>query len=142
MIRKATLEDLESVLKLEQTFGAEAFTKRSLRHFIENGSTLIIEVKDSIAGYAIVTKRKGSKVARLYSITIAEELRGRGYSKQLLSAAEDLARQWGLAEMRLEVAESNEVAKGLYNRARYHTFDRINDYYASGEACLRLKTDL
>ena len=142
MIREAILEDLESVLQLEQTFGAEAFTRRSLRHLIENGSTLVMEVNDDIIGYAIVTDRRGSKIARLYSITIAETHRGRGYSKQLLSAAENMARKWGMTELRLEVAESNEVAKGLYNRAGYQQFSRIDDYYASGEACLRLNYQL
>jgi [ribosomal protein S18]-alanine N-acetyltransferase len=142
MIRIATLDDLGSILSLEQTFGAEAFSRRSLRHFVMCGSTLVIEHKDVVIGYSIVMKRKGSSLARLYSITIDEQWRGRGYSKQLLSASEEAARSHGLNRMTLEVAESNSVAISLYQLAGYTQKSRIPSYYASGEACFKLYKDL
>jgi len=142
MIRIATLDDLGSILSLEQTFGAEAFSRRSLRHFVKQGLTLVMEQNCNIIGYSIVMKRKGSNIARLYSITISETHRGRGYSKQLLSACEDMARSWDVGYMRLEVAENNLVARSLYSRAGYYSIGQTADYYDSGEGCFRLETEL
>jgi ribosomal protein S18 acetylase RimI-like enzyme len=123
---------------MEQTFGAEAFARRSLRFFIAQGSTLLIERKDEIIGYCIVRFRKGSTYARLYSITISEEHRGHGYSKELLGAAEMFAMKRGADRMGLEVAESNVIAKSLYKLAGYSVTKTITEYYGDGQACVKM----
>ena len=97
MIRIATLKDLESILEIEKTFGADAFTRRCLRFFILKQSTLVID-EDGILGYSIVLVRKNSSKARLYSIAIAEPYRGNGYGQALLDASESLAIKLGLTE--------------------------------------------
>ena len=143
MIRKATLEDLESILRLEQTFGAEAFSKRSLRHFLIRGSTLVMEHElGNIMGYAILLTRRGSTKARLYSITIDPDHRGRGWSKQLLSATEEEARALGCIQMTLEVAVSNVIAKALYDRAGYSIVKLLPGYYRDGGDALKMAVTL
>jgi ribosomal protein S18 acetylase RimI-like enzyme len=137
MIRTATLDDLESVLKLEQTFGAEAFSRRSLRHHIKKGMTLVIDETD-IRGYSIVMVRRGSTLARLYSITVSEQYRGNGYGQALLAASESLAIKLGSDRIRLEVAEGNAIAQKLYLSNGYGRPIRLNGYYGDGEAAIRL----
>lgn len=137
MIRISTLDDLESILSIEKTFGAEAFSKRSLRHHIKKRMLLVIDEGD-IRGYSIIMTRKGSTLARLYSIAIAEQYRGNGYGLALLRASENLAIKLGSDRISLEVAESNMVARALYAREGYHSPKRLIAYYESGEAALRL----
>ena len=137
MIRVATLDDLESVLKLEQTFGAEAFTKKSLRHFIMIGSTLILEENEPI-GYSIVLFRKRSTLARLYSIAIAEPYQGKGYGRLLLESSESFAIAKGCDRMGLEVSENNVPARSLYEARGYGGARRLSWGYNDGSAALRL----
>ena len=138
MIREATLEDLESIVKLENTFGVEAFSRKSLRFFIVNRSTHVLEKNDEVIGYTIVRFRKGSTYARLYSITVSEEHRGRGYSKHLLGSAEMYAVDRGMDRMGLEVAESNSIAIALYKLAGYTVTKKITDYYSDGQSCIKM----
>jgi len=138
MIRKAILGDLDAICKIEQTFDAEAFSRRSLRHFVIQESALVLEEGD-IRGYCIVTVRTGSTLARLYSIAIAEQYRGKGYGIALLRAGEQEARTLGRSRMGLEVAEGNLAARSLYAREGYLEVERIEGYYESGEAAFRLR---
>jgi ribosomal protein S18 acetylase RimI-like enzyme len=138
MIRKATLEDLESILEIEKTFGAEAFTRRSLRYHIVNQKTLVID-DNGVRGYSIVLARKGSAKARLYSIAIAEPYRGYGYGQALLKASESFAiSSFGAIGMTLEVAESNRVARRFYSDFGYFEVKRIENYYQNGDRAYRL----
>ena len=131
MIRTATLKDLESIVEIEKTFGADAFTRRCLRHLISNQSTLVID-KNRILGYSIVLVRKNSTKARLYSIAIAEPYRGNGYGQALLKASENLAITLGCDRIGLEVAENNRVAQGLYKAMGYKLLKTIENYYSDG----------
>jgi ribosomal protein S18 acetylase RimI-like enzyme len=137
MIREATLDDLESIVKLEETFGAEAFTRRSLRYLIKKQTTLVIDIGE-IIGYSTVLARKNSARARLYSIAIARPYRGNGHGQALLEASESLAIRMGRNKMCLEVAENNRVALGLYEARGYKLLKRLPNYYSDGTHALRL----
>lgn len=138
MIRKAILGDLDAICKIEQTFAAEAFSRRSLRYFVVRGSVLVLD-KGDIRGYCIVTVRSGSTLARLYSLAVAEQYRGKGYGLALLRESEQEARRLGRLRMGLEVAEGNLAARSLYAREGYKEVEKVEAYYGSGETALRLR---
>ena len=83
--------------------------------------------------------RRATSVARLYSIAVAEDARGRGVGEQLLSAAEDEARRRGDLFMRLEVRADNASAIALYERLGYKAFGRHLDYYEDHAEAIRLE---
>ncbi len=57
--------------------------------------------------------------AWIYDIAVAEDLRGRGYGRRLLSAAEAEARRAGATHLALNVFGDNAVARSLYESAGY-----------------------
>jgi len=138
MIRKATLSDLESILSIEQQFGAEAFSKRSLRHLVLNGSTLVVDEGD-IRGYASVLLRSNSSIARLYSLAVSEQYQRIGYGKALLESALDRAREAERGALALEVSATNLSARALYDRSGFLPIAELPDYYADGSSAIRMK---
>jgi ribosomal protein S18 acetylase RimI-like enzyme len=138
MIRKAALSDLESILSIEQQFGAEAFSKRSLRHLVLNGSTLVVDEGD-IRGYASVLLRSNSSIARLYSLAVSEQYQRIGYGKALLESALDRAREAERGALALEVSATNLSARALYDRSGFLPIAELPDYYADGSSAIRMK---
>jgi ribosomal protein S18 acetylase RimI-like enzyme len=58
-------------------------------------------------------------VAYVYNVEIAEAMRGRGYGRAAMLAAEQYAREHGSAEIGLNVFGFNERARALYDSLGY-----------------------
>jgi len=139
-IRPARPSDLAALIAIEnESFMDDRLSRRSLRYFLlaKNAAFLVFESRGSIRGYSLIALRKGSHVAKLYSIAVARPGRGRALGRTLLRAAEAAARQRGAAVIRLEVRSRNRHAIALYEGLGYRKFGRIEDYYADGAAALR-----
>ena len=67
----------------------------------------------------IALERDGEEGAWIYDIEIVPELRGRGYGRTLLYAAEREARQRGIKSLGLNVFGGNVIAQRLYESAGY-----------------------
>jgi ribosomal protein S18 acetylase RimI-like enzyme len=91
-----------------------------------------------LAGYALVVFRRGSRVARLYSIAVDPAARRLGLGRQLLRSAEQAAVAVGAEEMRLEVRADNGAAIAAYEGAGYQPIGRYSDYYEDRADALRL----
>lgn len=74
-------------------------------------------------GYVVVSRgfslEQGGTFALLDELYLAPHARGRGWGAQLLAAVQALARDWGVASLRLEVHHHNPRAKALYTRLGY-----------------------
>lgn len=139
-IRKGVRSDLDALVAIENCcFTTDRLSRGSLRYFLAapNAVLLVAKVEGALAGYALVALRKGSAVARLYSIGIDPAFRGRNLGLALLKAAEKAARAHGAGAMRLEVRSRNRRAIALYEAKGYRRFGRIEDYYEDGAAALR-----
>jgi len=95
-----------------------------------------------MSGYALVLFRARSGGARLYSIAVDAAHAGRQLGSTLLKAAEDAARRRGASAVRLEVCETNAVAKNLYRKFGYAPVDQLPAYYGDGRDALRLQKSL
>jgi len=144
-IREAALSDLNALLALETAcFEGDRLSRRSLRAFIHDGAhhLLVWEEDAVLRGYALLLFRRGTLLARLYSLAVHPDCRGRGIAGQLLDAAEDHARQRNCMFLRLEVREDNRAAIALYEQRGYRRFDRVTDYYEDAAAALRMEKRL
>ena len=131
-IRVATLADLAAVVALEQAcFALDAQTGRSLRHLLTraHGDFLVAVIDDAIVADVVVLYRRGSRVARLYSIAVGPAARGRGVAAALLAQAERHAIARGCVVMRAEARWSNTASRGLFAAAGYRETARLADYY-------------
>jgi ribosomal protein S18 acetylase RimI-like enzyme len=136
-IRPGLRTDLDVLAAIEsQCFDSDQLSRRSLRYFLRvpNAALLVAEMRGAVAGYALVAFRSGSAIARLYSIAIKPDFRGRNLGLALLKAGERAARERGASLMRLEVRSRNRRAIALYERYGYCRYDRIEDYYEDGAA--------
>ena len=100
-------------------------------------SVIIAEVGSKVAGCALVLYRRGSKLARLYTIAVARDFQRRGLARQLLVAAEENATRRGRRVMRLEVREDDAGAIALYETSGYRRFGRRARYYDNRIDALR-----
>ena len=145
MIREAQNSDLDRLVDIEdRSFEADRITRRRFRHLLEKGNatTLVDEHDGVLGGYALVLYNKGTSLARLYSIGVDPDLRGRGIGLGLLEAAEKDALENECVVMRLEVRKDNEPAIALYRNHGYRVFDVAEDYYEDHSEALRMEKSL
>ncbi len=139
-IRRGRKSDLNALQAIEDCcFTTDRLSRRSLRYFLAaaNAVFLVAEVGGEIAGYALIAFRRGSAIARLYSIAIHPDYRGRNLGRTLLKDSEKTARSAGAERMRLEVRARNRRAITLYEAHGYQRFGRIEAYYEDGAAAFR-----
>lgn len=141
-IRRAGDSDLPALLELESTsFRSDRISRRSFRRWLRHRDCVFLVAIEgaSLLGYALVTLRRGTRLARLYSLAVNPEARGRGLAEALLKAAEQDAREAGALYMRLEVASDNHPAIALYQKLGYTRFGLYKDYYEDHGDALRME---
>lgn len=124
-ILPAQLSDLDELLRLEQeSFQTDVLSKASFRHFLQSDKSDLIVAKKSkqILGYALMLYKRGTSLARLYSIAVDPKARGLGIGSKLLKRSEELALDRNKAYLRLEVRTDNKKAIELYKDSGYRQF--------------------
>lgn len=142
VVRRASVRDLDMIDRIEQrSFARDRFPRRNLRRVLKSPASvfLIAELDGAPAGYLMLLFRKGASVARLYSIAVDPEFRGRGVGESLLSEAATVAAAGGAGRLRLELRPSNAAAQRLYERAGFTLLERRAGYYDDGEDAIRME---
>ncbi len=138
-VRRASPADLGDLIDLENaTFNSDRLSPRQWKHHLGSAraSVLVIELDDRSCAAAVMFFRKGSPLARLYSLAVAADLRGRGIGEILLDACEGDAIDRGCTRLRLEVRDDNGPAQRLYERRDYRLLASRPDYYEDGATAL------
>lgn len=145
MIRDARLADLNGLVALEERcFVLDRFSRRQFRYLITRaqGRLLVDERAGKLIGYVLVLFRRGTSLARLYSIAVDPRARGKGAGRGLLEAAEKSAVDANCAYLRLEVRPDNEESIRLYRSAGFRKLGEVSDYYEDGMEALRYEKAL
>lgn len=130
--RRAGIEDVPALLQLEQKcFLNDRISQRSFKRFIaETRSDLILAERDSqLVGYFLLIYRKGTSLARLYSLAVDPACRKQGIAEFLMLQAEKTAAARYCVLLRLEVRYDNSAAIKLYQKLNYHEFAVKHDFY-------------
>ncbi len=141
-IREVVAADLHELSELEQrSFASDRLSRRRLRHWIgaPNRAFLVAVSGSRILGYGLALLHRGTRLARLYSLAVAQNARGQGLGARLILALEEAVAQRGRLHMRLEVAEDNQAAIALYTGLGYVGFGSYQDYYEDHQAALRMQ---
>jgi ribosomal protein S18 acetylase RimI-like enzyme len=127
-----------------RVFASDRLSRVRLRALARSETAFLVvaERGRSLVGYALVLTRRGSSVARLYSLAVAPEAARGGVGSRLLAAAESFAAKHGARRLRLEVRADNAAAVSLYERRGYGPIGRREDYYEDGMAALRYERAL
>lgn len=135
-VRRAVDGDLPALIELEDaSFASDRISPRQWRWHLESDSARVLVAlhERRLVGACVVFFRKGSDLARLYSMAVASDLRGQRVGEQLLEAAETASRRGGRRRLRLEVRAGNSPAQRLYERNGYQRLAALPAYYEDGE---------
>jgi ribosomal protein S18 acetylase RimI-like enzyme len=145
-VRTAAPADLDALVALElRAFSGDRMSRVQYRRHLASPRAAVLvagTADEGLLGSALVFFRKGSTLARLYSIATAPAARGQGVGAGLLAAAEQAARRRGCRALRLEVRVDNAAAIGLYERAGYRRIGRYAGYYEDGADAWRYEKPL
>jgi len=135
-VRRAELSDLDDLVALEQhAFDSDRMSRAQFRRHLESDSAQVLIASAHhrrFLGAAVVFFRRGSRVARLYSLAGHLDGRGLGIGSALAAAVEVAARARHCHALRLEVRGDNDRAIALYERLGYRRIGLLPGYYEDG----------
>ena len=127
-VRKMTEEDLLSVIEIEEASYPFPWTHGIFRDCLHIGySCWVYEVDDVIQAYAVMSTGAGE--AHILTLVVKDEYRGQGIGKMLMRFLIDLARQYHVETILLEVRPSNKIAVKLYEKLGFNELGLRPDYY-------------
>jgi ribosomal protein S18 acetylase RimI-like enzyme len=143
-VRRAVHADDAAILELEEHFPSDRLSLRSLRRFLKSDHVpvWVAELHGTVVGSLILLTRRNSRRARIYSVVVAPQARGRRLGERMVRAAETFARRQGLVAVSLEVRADNAAARGLYGKLGYGQVRTLPGYYEDGGDGLLLRKDL
>lgn len=143
-LRVAQPGDLDGILALEQAaFPPEdCFPRRSWRGLLVTPSALCMVVDEHrVIGSIAWLLRSTSTLARMYSLAVHPDARGRGLGRRLVAESlRKLPRR--VDTLGLEVRSDNGAAVGLYCALGFLETARLPDYYGPGRSGLRMRASL
>tara|TARA_R110002126_G_scaffold16136_1_gene64956 strand:- start:153 stop:1289 length:1137 start_codon:yes stop_codon:yes gene_type:complete len=131
-IRPAALSDVTALQTIEhRCFDSDRLSVRSFRRFIteKRSDLMVLHVGSELAGYFLLIYRRGTSLARLYSIAVDPAFRQQGLAEKLMNEAQRQAASRLCALLRLEVRKDNLAAITLYQKLQYHEFAIKHDFY-------------
>ena len=133
-IETATITLLDKLYEIEeQCFDQEAFTKRQISYLLTDYNTIALMAKtdNDIAGFIIaqVEVEENTEFGHIITINVAPNYRRQGIATKLIHEIENLLKQKGITQCRLEVREDNKHAIKLYQKLGYQTVGILENYY-------------
>lgn len=145
MIRPARLDDLDALVRIENTsFESDRISRRNFRYLLTraNAATLVEERDGRVLGYAMLLFHTGTSLARLYSYAVAPAFQRRGIGRNLVEAAERLGLERECISLRLEVRRDNAASIELFEKLGYRYLESVSDYYEDHAMALRFEKTL
>ena len=135
-IRPATATDLPAMMALEKRAATAAHWSGEQYQALFRGSdpgrvALVIQEESGLQGFVIA--RVQGEEWEIENIAIAGPARRRGLGTRLLGELLDLARAQGAAAVFLEVRESNQAARALYEKWAFLESGHRRRYYRDPE---------
>ena len=145
-IREASKTDIASLMALNDEVHAihvrlfpdvfkltdPAALSEWFRSWLDDDKTTILVAEDADGLAAYLTLRKEERPAHLFvhcrkcayidQVCVTEQYRGKGVFRLLLNAARNVAREWGLPRLELDVWSENEQAKAAFVRCGFQTY--------------------
>jgi ribosomal-protein-alanine N-acetyltransferase len=87
----------------------------------------VIETRDGLLGYFLAMP--GVDELHLLNVTVAPAHQNQGWGQQLLDVVQEHGRRLGLSSLLLEVRQSNERARALYQRRGFAVIGLRRGYY-------------
>ncbi len=133
-IRQATRADLLAVYRIETTSFPQPWPYAAFEQFLGQPGFLVAGDR-SVDGFIVAdtVPNGGTPLGHVKDLAVRPDARGEGLGANLLGTALSICRQQGVGRVKLEVRETNEPAKRLYDRFGFEIHRRLPRYYDDGE---------
>ncbi len=131
MIRKMTVDDIDTILEIEEDNFVDAW---NYEHFVYEimfnpfSNVWVLEENDEIIGFVdlwILFEK-----AEIANIAIKKEKQNKGYGYQLMQFIEKMAMEKNCETISLEVRVSNKSAISLYQKCGFVIIKTKKNYYS------------
>jgi ribosomal-protein-alanine N-acetyltransferase len=139
--RNASYADHLSLCELERSvFSHDRLSSRQIAYHLKSSKNLFLvcTANAAIVGYILIFLRSDKKYARIYSLAVAAEKRGRGIANVLVEKSIAYCQQKKVTKLFLEVSTKNSSAIALYNKHHFKVVRTILDYYENGEDAFKM----
>jgi ribosomal-protein-alanine N-acetyltransferase len=127
-IRSAVLDDVPALLAIEQEAASAAhWTPEQYASLVESGIVLVAEEGGNISGFVCAKIVAGDW--EIENMVVAEQARRRAVGGGLLDELLRRARNQAGGAVWLEVRESNQPARRLYEKHGFRVTGRRREYY-------------
>ncbi|WOJ93525.1 ribosomal protein S18-alanine N-acetyltransferase [Congregibacter variabilis] len=128
VIREATLEDIDVILKIDRDCSPVFAKAESYERLMSHpGAVLLAVVAEEVAGFAACSRVLDE--ATLLNLVVVPEVRSKGVARDLLDALLERLMDLGVSRLLLEVRQSNVIAQSLYVSAGFGHDGQRADYY-------------
>ncbi|WP_336001643.1 ribosomal protein S18-alanine N-acetyltransferase [Halorientalis halophila] len=143
-VREAVRADLLAVYRIEKASFPQPWPFAAFQRYLDEPAFLVAEIGPGVAGYVVAdtVPNHGQPLGHVKDLAVHPDQRGQGVGSTLLRRALGIMRAEGVAEVKLEVREGNEVARRLYESHGFELRRTIPRYYDDGENALLLVADL
>lgn len=144
VFRAMELDDIETICEIEQEAFTTPWSKEAFfSELVHNqfAKYLVLEYRGEIAGYAgmwtIIDE------AHITNVAVRHKFRGLKFGQRLLTELSRVALLYGVKRMTLEVRQSNDVARNLYEKLGFRSVGVRKGYYSdNNEDALIMWVDL
>ncbi len=141
MIRKATLQDIGQLSELFDQYrifyqkepdlpAAEQFLTERIEN--RDSEIFVAESEGEILGfvqlYPIFSSTRMKRYWLLNDLFVHENYRGKGFSKQLIEKAKEIAKSTNAGGILLETGKTNDIGNKLYPGCGFELYDEVNFY--------------
>jgi ribosomal-protein-alanine N-acetyltransferase len=127
-IRPAELNDLPSILKIEQQSPLAAhWTVEQYKTVLNSSVILVAEQDGKLCGFLCATAIADD--CEIENIAVASDFQGRGIADELVRSLVQRVESTSASAILLEVRESNQPARRLYEKHGFREEGRRRAYY-------------
>ena len=127
-VRSATLADLPAILALEQQAASAAhWPAKEYEKLLQSGVVLVAEPAGKLCGFVSVKAVAGEW--EIENVVVATEFLRQGIADRLMRALIEQAEKGAASRILLEVRESNQPARRLYEKHAFREVGRRRNYY-------------
>ncbi|MFD1160944.1 GNAT family N-acetyltransferase [Hwangdonia seohaensis] len=141
-INKAKLQDLESIIAIEQqVFNTDSYPAFVLRQLFDISGDYFIVAKedDKILGYALGGLNTQKKQGWILSLGVHPDARGKGLGKQLTQRLIEVLKAENTKEIALTVYPDNTSAIKIYKDLGFEGNEVLDNYFFDNEDRIVMK---
>jgi len=143
-VRRAVKADLLAIYRIEKASFPQPWPFAAFERYIGEPGFLVAELGPGIAGYVVADSVPNHRrpLGHIKDIAVHPDQQGQGIGTLLLKRSIAVLAAQGVSSVKLEVRESNEEARSLYETFNFEHARTIPRYYDNGEDALVMLADI